>query len=437
MKHSWYLELRRVAIGLAVLLGAGFVFGHPQLFLLAGAIAYLSWQLFNLYRLHRWLESPKDELPHARGIWSSVFAGVYRIKLRDTRRRQRLRKVVEDFRQAAAATPDAAVILRDDGEIAWMNSSSSRLLGLRYPQDLNHLAVNLIRDPEFARYIGGETYREPLQMNSPVDESIKLLVRVVPYGADRRLMLARDVTRLHRLEQIRKDFVANVSHELRSPLTVIVGYLENLTDDDSTPDELRRPLQQMARQADRMCLIVEDLLRLSRIEDQPGGAPRDEIAVAEMLERIQADAVKLGQNKHETHASIDKLVRVLGEYNELYSAFSNLVFNAIQYTPEGGEIFIRWVKTADGARLEVRDTGIGIEPHHIPRLTERFYRVDKARSREAGGTGLGLAIVKHVLLRHDASLKVDSKPGEGSTFQCIFPSSRVVIREDSNLPERA
>lgn len=420
-----------------MLLGAGFVFGYPQLFLLAGAIAYLSWQLFNLYRLHRWLESPKDELPHARGIWSSVFAGVYRIKLRDARRRQRLRKVVEDFRQAAAATPDAAVILRDDGEIAWMNSSSSRLLGLRYPQDLNHLAVNLIRDPEFARYIGGETYREPLQMNSPVDESIKLLVRVVPYGADRRLVLARDVTRLHRLEQMRKDFVANVSHELRSPLTVIVGYLETLTDDDSVPDELRRPLQQMARQADRMYLIVEDLLRLSRIEDQPGGAPRDEIAVAEMLERIQADAVKLGKNKHETHASIDKLVRVLGEYNELYSAFSNLVFNAIQYTPEGGEIFIQWVKTADGARLEVRDTGIGIEPHHIPRLTERFYRIDKARSREAGGTGLGLAIVKHVLLRHDASLKVDSKPGEGSTFQCMFPSSRIVTLEDSNLPERA
>jgi two-component system phosphate regulon sensor histidine kinase PhoR len=266
---------------------------------------------------------------------------------------------------------------------------------------------------------------------------MKLLVRIVPYGADRRLLLARDVTRLHRLEQMRKDFVANVSHELRSPLTVIVGYLENLTDDDSTPDELRRPLQQMARQADRMCLIVEDLLRLSRIEDQPGGAPRDEIAVAEMLERIHADAAKLDQGKHEIHSNVDKLVRVLGEYNELYSAFSNLVFNALQYTPQGGEVFIHWVKTADGARLEVRDTGIGIEAHHIPRLTERFYRIDKARSREVGGTGLGLAIVKHVLLRHDASLKVDSKPGEGSTFQCIFPPSRIAISEDSKFPARA
>lgn len=317
-----------------------------------------------------------------------------------------------------------------------MNSSSSRLLGLRYPQDLNQLAVNLIRDPAFARYLD-TAYREPLQMSSPVNESIKLLVRIVPYGVDRRLMLARDVTRLHRLEKMRKDFVANVSHELRSPLTVIVGYLENLTDDDSIPDGLRRPLQQMARQAERMCRIVEDLLRLSRIEDQPGGAPRDEVAVGELLERIQADAARLDQGKHEIHGNIDKFVRVLGEYNELYSAFSNLVFNALQYIPQGGEVFIHWAKTADGARLEVRDTGIGIEPQHIPRLTERFYRIDKARSRETGGTGLGLAIVKHALLRHDASLKIHSKPGEGSTFQCIFPSSRTAISEDAKFPARA
>lgn len=349
-----------------------------------------------------------------------------------------MREILADFRQAAAASPDAAVILRGDGEIAWINAAATRLLGLRYPQDLGQMVVNLIRSPEFARYIGEGRYEEPLHMPSPVDESTKLLVRVVPYGGDRRLMMVRDVTRLHRLEQMRKDFVANVSHELRSPLTVIVGYLETLNDDDATPEHLRRPLTQMAKQADRMCLIVEDLLRLSRIENQPGGAPKTSIPVAEMLERIRIDAAKLGDGMHRIRVDANPRIRLLGEYNELYSAFSNLVFNAVQYTPKGGEIFITWAAgTPDGAKLEVRDTGVGIEPHHVPRLTERFYRIDKARSREIGGTGLGLAIVKHVLVRHDAVLDVHSVPGRGSTFSCVFPSSRILSLKTTGMPEHS
>ena len=437
MKHTWLFELKRISIGLAGLLVAGLAFGRLLLFLLSGFAAYLCWQLFNLYRLHRWLESPGGEPPSSRGIWASVYADVYRIRARDARRRKRMREILTDFRQAAAASPDAAVILRDNGEIAWINAAATRLLGLRHPQDLNQMAVNLIRDPEFARYIGDQRYGEPLQMRSPVDDSINLLIRVVPYGGDRRLMMVRDVTRLHRLEQMRKDFVANVSHELRSPLTVIVGYLETLTDDESTPENLRRPLQQMAKQADRMCLIVEDLLRLSQIENQPGGAPKISIPVAEMLERIRIDAAKLGDGMHAISVESDSGTRLLGEYNELYSAFSNLVFNAVQYTPEDGEIFITWAGTPDGAKFEVRDTGIGIEPHHVPRLTERFYRIDKARSREIGGTGLGLAIVKHVLLRHDASLNVQSVPGRGSTFSCVFPPGRTLSMKTTNMSEHS
>ena len=435
MKSIWFSEARRVALGLVVVLGAGFITGYPQEFVLAGVIAYLAWQLINLRKLQRWLESPQEEPPESGGIWSSVFSGVRRIRKRDSRRRERLRKVVEDFRQAAAASPDAAVVLRDNGEIAWINSSATTLLGLKHSQDLHQLAGNLIRNPEFVRYLERGNYAEPLHMSSPVDDSVKLLLRVVPYGEDRRLLLARDVTRLHQLEQIRRDFVANVSHELRSPLTVIVGYLESLVDDTETPDDLRRPLERMAQQANRMRLIVEDLLRLSQIENQPGAAPKDQIAVAEMAERMRADAAKLGGEPHEISIEADPTVRVLGDYGELYSAFSNLIFNAVQYTPGGGQIAIRWVRAGGGARFEVRDTGIGIEPHHLPRLTERFYRVDKARSREAGGTGLGLAIVKHVLVRHDAVLEVTSVPGAGSTFSCVFPTDRVRISDEVIVTE--
>ena len=427
MKSGWSLEARRVAVGLAVALGAGFITGYPQEFILAGVVAYLAWQLINLHKLQRWLESPQDEPPESGGLWSSVFSSVRRITKRDARRRQRLRKVVEDFRQAAEASPDAAVVLRDNDEIAWMNTSATRFLGLKYPRDLNQKAGNLIRNPDFTTYLNTADYDQPLNITSPVDENVKLSIRIVPYGPDRRLMLARDVTRLHQLEQVRKDFVANVSHELRSPLTVIVGYLETLVDDTETPDDLRRPMRQMAQQANRMCLIVEDLLRLSKIENQPGAAPKDQVDVAEMLEKIRAGAVKLGDEPHQISIEADPTVRVLGDYGELYSAFSNLIFNAVQYTPGGGQIDIRWVRTGAGARFEVRDTGIGIEPHHLSRLTERFYRVDKGRSREAGGTGLGLAIVKHVLVRHNAVLDVTSDPGAGSTFCCVFPTDRVRI----------
>ena len=321
--------------------------------------------------------------------------------------------------------PDAAVILRDDGEISWCNKAATDLLGLKHPQDSEQRIVNLIRDPLFVEYMEERRFSEPLQFGSPANEHIRLVLRVVPYGANRNLLLARDVTRLHRLEQVRRDFVANVSHELRSPLTVIVGYLETLRDDENLDESIARPLEQMWEQSQRMCFIVEDLLKLSRIENQPGAAPRDAMGVAEMLARIREDAAKLSNGAHELSLTADSSLRLLGEYNEIYSAFSNLIFNAVQYTFNGGSIDISWRAEGNGARLDVVDTGIGIEPHHLPRLTERFYRVDKARSRKIGGTGLGLAIVKHVLMRHDATMDVESVLGEGSRFICHFPEARI------------
>jgi len=302
------------------------------------------------------------------------------------------------------------------------------LLGLGSPQDIGHPIQDLRRAPEFGRYLSAGRYEEALSIPSPRTEGVVLSIRVVPYGEERRLLLARDVTRVNRLEQMRRDFVANVSHELRSPLTVIRGYVETLVDNpDEVPEQWRRPLQQIDQQTTRMCRIVDDLLQLSRLESNPKAAGHTPVAVASMLETIRDDARGLSGEDLKIHIEADPKVQLAGEYNELYSAFSNLVFNAVQYTPVLKNIYLRWYGDAAGAHLEVEDQGVGIDPEHLPRLTERFYRVDRARSRAVGGTGLGLAIVKHVLMRHDARLQISSVPGEGSTFTCDFPRERVVV----------
>lgn len=427
MTKAWQSELRMAIAGLAACLIAGWVFGRPLLFIFLGIGGYLIWQLVNLHRLLRFLNDDEADIPQSAGLWSVVVERVRWMRSRDRKRQELVRKTITDVRQAASAMPDAAVILRDDGEIAWFNESATKFLGLRHPQDIGQPIPNLVRDPSFAEYLEQRRFTEALELVSPMDENIRLLLRLIPYGPDRNLLLARDVTRIHRLEQMRKDFVANVSHELRSPLTVILGYLETLREDQNGKDAPQRPLEQMWEQAQRMFHIVEDLLRLSNIENQPGGAPKTEVRVAEMLARIRESARKLSDGDHEIDLTADSRVGLLGDYNELYSAFSNLVFNAIQYTPKGGKISLSWGNKDSGARLEVSDTGIGIDPHHLPRLTERFYRADKARSREVGGTGLGLAIVKHVLMRHDAELAIESIKGEGSKFKCDFPAERTLI----------
>ncbi len=425
MTRALHSELRLAVVGLIACVIVGWIVGRPLLVPLLGVGAYLVWHLLNLHRLLRYLKNKEAPVPKPSGVWSVVFHGVERIRKRERKRKKRLQKAVDDFRQAASAMPDAAIVLKDDGEISWFNKAATEFLGLQHPQDLGQHIVNLIRAPAFVDYMEQRSFAEPLPFASPVNENIRLLLRIVPYGSNRNLLLARDVTRLYRLEQMRKDFVANVSHELRSPLTVIVGYLETLRDEPNADESLRRPLEQMWEQTQRMCFIVEDLLKLSNIENQPGAAPREVVGVAEMLARIREDAAKLSSGAHEIVLNANPRLRLLGEYNELYSAFSNLVFNAVQYTPKKGKIEISWREEDTGARLDVVDTGIGIEAHHLPRLTERFYRVDKARSRKVGGTGLGLAIVKHVLMRHDAKLRADSVPGEGSRFTCRFPRERV------------
>jgi len=269
-----------------------------------------------------------------------------------------------------------------------------------------------------------------VEIPSPVDDKVHLSVQVIIYGDNQRLLIARDVTRLRRLEAMRRDFVANVSHELRTPVTVLVGYLETLEEDAECARRWARPLALMREQATRMRRIVDDLLMLSRLETEDAGhhpRARQPVDVPALLGRIVEEARALsGPRGHRIGLEAERGLGLAGSEGELASAFTNLLANAVQYTPEGGEIRVRWWSDAAGAHLAVSDTGIGIAPEHIPRLTERFYRVDVARSRATGGTGLGLAIVKHVLQRHDARLHIESEPGRGSTFRCDFPPERLV-----------
>ena len=430
-------EWRRLAAGALLLAVADWLLGLTPWLLLAGACAYVSWHVYHVHLLARWLASGgREPEPDTRGIWAQVFESLSRIHRQNRKRKKRLRKVALRFQQAAEAMPDGAIVLDGAGTILWMNKASNRLLGLQRVRDVGQPVSSFIRHPSFAASLDADAFDEPIHITSPLREELHLLIRVVPYGGSRRLMIVRDVTRIYNLEQMRKDFVANVSHELRSPLTVIVGYLEALRDDDLLPAEFRRPVHQMSQQASRMALIVDDLLQLSRLEATPGAASSERIAVVEMLDMIARDARALGESAHRVAHEVDPELSLLGDWNELYSAFSNIAFNAVQHTPAGGTVRLQWNSDGEGARLDVTDTGGGIEAHHVARLTERFYRVDKARSHEMGGTGLGLAIVKHVLLRHDASLDIESRPGEGSRFSCRFPVHRVLRSETPVEPER-
>ncbi len=429
MFNPWFAELQRLAILLLFAVVAGMPFGHPGLFVVVVLGAYLYWHLRNLYRLYRWLhDGHRFHPPEASGIWGEVFNLIYRSQLRNRKRKKRLTGLIKRFQEATAAMPDATVILDADGGIEWFNGAAQPLLGLQAGRDVGQRILNLIRNPEFRRFLSQASPNEPIRLPSPVDETTILNFRVVPYGKDRRLLIARDVSQQQRLEQMRRDFVANVSHELRTPLTVVSGFLETLLDEqEELPSHIRRSLTLMAQQSGRMSQIVEDLLLLSRLESGNNRAARERVSVAAMLKMVEEGVTPLAAEKgQQLGFECDEHLWIYGAEKELYSAFSNLVTNALRYTPEGGQIIVRWYRDEHGAHFEVKDTGQGIAPQHIPRLTERFYRVDVGRSRDSGGTGLGLAIVKHVLNRHDATLRISSAINRGSTFSCDFPEKMIV-----------
>ncbi len=427
MTDPWRGEWQRLA-GLA-LLGVllGLLLGDVALGLLLVLLAYLAWHLYNMLRLVRWLrESKKFEPPEASGIWDHAFEQIFRLQQRNRKRKHNLRRLLKRFHKITVALPDATVELRPGSdEIEWWNNAAARYLGFHYPRDTGQRISNLIRYPRFLAYLHSGDWQREVEIPSPVNEDITLRVRIIPYSKNRRLLVARDVTRIQRLERTRQDFVANVSHELRSPLTVVTGYLETLVDGEECAGQLGDQLRSMRSQTERMNRIVNDLMLLSRLESEDPQIDTAVVVVGSLIDTIADHARDLsGESEHSIRLEVDPQLCLMGHDSELYSAFSNLVFNAVRYTPAGGEILIRWEEAGGELVFSVTDTGMGIAPHHIPRLTERFYRVDTGRSRATGGTGLGLAIVKHVLLRHEGRLEIDSELGTGSTFACHFPLAR-------------
>ncbi len=426
MAAMWTFALARLAGILALGLVLGLLIGPVWVWILAASCLYLGWQLLTLYRLDRWLRLRSQiDPPNLGGIWGDIVGQVIRLHRRKQFHKQRLIQLFRELRRSTAALPDGVIILSTQREIVWFNRQAARLLGLKRPMDLGLRIDNLIRSPEFVLYLHGDDYAMPLVIRPPVQLDLYLALQVVPYGGGQSLLLVRDVTRQMRLEAMRKDFVANASHELRTPLTVISGYLDTMADDASIDPAWFGPIKDMRAQAQRMNAIIADLLVLSRLESTDGEAARDAVDVPNMLERLHRDALASADRPRQVILELESTAGLFGSAHELESAFTNLLVNGMKYTLAGGTVRMRWWVDADGAYFSVIDSGIGIPAEHIPRLTERFYRVDAGRSRGQGGSGLGLAIVKHALQRHGGWLDVQSAEGKGSTFTCHFPQQRI------------
>jgi two-component system phosphate regulon sensor histidine kinase PhoR len=428
--HYWRRELGR-ALGL-VLLGSllGWLFGYPYHGAGIAVLLLLLRQMRHLIELRTWLQRPKYyDLPDPGGLWGEVFDLQLDIQRKHRRKKKKLAAMLAEFQASTAALPDGAVVLGQHGDISWFNSAARGLLGLRTPQDVGIRIANLIRHPEFTDYYMRGDFQQEIEAPSPLNRAKTLSLRIIPYGNQQMLLIVRDVSERHQLEAARRDFVANASHELRTPLTVMRGYLDVMDMDAQGSDAplapWRSPLTEMRNQALRMEALVNDMLKLARLEADRSQMPDEALAVGALLTRAvdEAKAVSGGQHRFELH--LEPGLSLSGGEIELHSIFSNLLTNAVRYTPAGGTIRVYWQAHEDGARFVVADTGIGISQKDLPRLTERFYRVDIGRSRASGGTGLGLSIVKHALESFDGHLEIESQAGVGSRFICNFPVHRV------------
>ncbi|UHD14953.1 phosphate regulon sensor histidine kinase PhoR [Thiocapsa bogorovii] len=396
-------------------------------------VAYLLRQLFLLIHLALLIRRHHRLIPpFPRGLWGEIYRSIAQYQQRGRKGRKRQIRFTRRFREAANAVPDGLVILDKQHRVEWANPAAATLMNVHWPEDDGRPLFEILNHPDLKDFVEvGESLR-PMDFAPEHNRALMLSLRITPFGERKRqrLVVARDITKIYHLNMIRRDFVANASHELRTPLTVIAGFLESLIDASATPQNHRRPLSLMHNQAERMRLIIEDLLTLSRLEMHEHPEAQELVDVPDELHLILQEAHALSKGRHLFSTDVDENLLLLGSQPELRSAFSNLVFNAVKHTPEGTEIHVRWSALSDSLELRVEDNGPGIEPEHLPRLTERFYRIDKARSRESGGTGLGLAIVKHIMNRHDARLLIASEIGRGSTFSCVFPRARAILREE-------
>ncbi len=421
------LLLALAALSALAGLAAGAVAGWA--FFAVGVTAILMWHVRHLARLERWLANPlPGKVPEGQGIWDAALGALHRLERDTARREKELGNALAHMRRAVQALPDGVVILDSQNHIEWFNRTAEVQLHLDPRTDLRQNIANLVREPEFVEYLASGS-DEAVRIARP---GLALSLQLVSFGQAQKMLLSRDVTHAERVDTMRRDFVANVSHELRTPLTVLVGFLETIHNLKLDPQRQRDYIGMMQEQASRMQRIIEDLLTLSALDSAPPAGADKRIELRPFLMRLKADAEALSAGRHTIRLQFEETPDLLGMESELASAFGNLVSNAIRYTPPGGSVTLAWRETDEVARFSVEDTGIGIEDEHIPRLTERFYRVDRSRSRETGGTGLGLAIAKHALARHDATLEIESTPGKGSRFSVRFPARRLSGRSQGH-----
>ena len=427
MQDFWFrVSLPLIYASLAALL-LWFLFSATLAlaFVVLVLLLVMGYRARQLYKLGLWLNDARLEtIPEADGIWDEVFSRLYRMVKRHQQTKQELAAELLNIEQATAAFPEGVVSINDVNRIEWCNPLAEQHFGLNAERDIMQDITYLVRQPEFIEYMQEGSHSEPLIMKSARHDDMSLSIKLVSYGGNKRLLISRDVTQWERIETMRRDFVANVSHEMRTPLTVVNGFVENLQDmENLSHDKIRHALDLMAEQTHRMDNLVSDLLTLSRLESDQSPIRTETVDMPALLAQVYRDGQMLSGGRHQHSLDVTGPARMTGNREELRSAFGNLVSNAVRYTPDGGTIKLRWSVRAGQPVFSVQDSGIGIEAQHIPRLTERFYRVDRSRSRETGGTGLGLAIVKHIALRHRAKLEVVSEAGQGSTFLLVFPES--------------
>jgi two-component system phosphate regulon sensor histidine kinase PhoR len=429
--RTWRFHASRWLLLAALILLVGWLVGHPVAVLVAALGAYSAWHIVNGWRLHVWMREPEREIPESYGIWRDIFDNMRSMQKRNREQEQKYISVIRDFQSLTDAFPDATVVIDDDSRIIWFNNAAEALIGLRNPADFGQSITNLFRSRGFSKWFGSKSAAgKPLHMPSPRDENTWLEVSLVSFRQDQTLIILRDITELHNVEQIRRDFVANISHELRTPLTVILGYLELL---QGHPEpRVSQAIERMLSQASQIQVLLDDLLELSRLQSDEIHGEDENVDVPGLLMQLKEQGEELSQGRHRLRFDVAGGLRLSGIAADLDSAFSNLLANAIKYTPDDGTIEVIWKDSPHGPQLVVRDTGIGIPRRDIPRITERFYRVGSDRARQTGGSGLGLAIVKHVLNAHEATLTIESELGEGSTFTCTFPPAR---RRSKDRPE--
>ena len=431
----WKREINIViALLLPVLLLSYFV-GHLSELLLVVTIGLLIKQTMAINELEKWLSRGAfRDYRDRKGIWGDIYYHLWKIKKTDKKRKKKLSRMIDQFRNSTDALPDAAVVLGEFAEIEWINKAAQDVLGLK-KTDKGQRIPNLIRNPQFIGYLKSHDYRQKICISSPVNDSLILQISIVPYGAGLRLLVAQDVTQIKNMERMRTDFVANVSHELRTPLTVLKGYLETFQEMDNLPASYARSFESMSTQTKRMQNLIDDLLLLARLETRPKKS--ECVHMHDLLEQICKESDLLEKDERRIELNMTTGANLLGDGEELQSAFTNLIVNALKYSPSKSPVKVGWHQKQDGSvYLEVEDFGDGIPAAEIPRITERFYRVDAKRNHKVVGTGLGLAIVKHVLVRHEAKLEIDSQIGQGSRFRCLFSPKRIYTGETKGLRQK-